>query len=206
MKRKNKAGKTQSESGWQKYRHQILAAIIASTCTAVLVPYSDSVTSAVKDLSASIRAKGQDIFSPMSDDKILGVSLMFYLPQQDERNHHAEGLSATIWPTQCKAPGGKSIVRTFDDHNIDSASTRTIVSINCRASGRVQVKLTPQSGTQQVLYDGIPGDAEQLTYPGIPGSYSAGILTFHWLDMKEPEGPWVPVNKCLADNSCNAAT
>ncbi len=192
-------------SRWQKYRHQVMTAILVSTCTAVLVPYSDSVTSAVKELFTSVWAKGQDIFSPMPDDKILGVSLRFYPSQKDGHNHYLEDLSVTIWQSQCKAPEGKSILRTFDDHKADTdTSTQAIVGIACRASGRVKVTLTPQSGEPQVIYDGIPDDGEQHPYPGVAGSYSAGILSLYWLDTKEPEGPWVPVNKCQIDGSCHA--
>lgn len=40
-----------------------------------------------------------------------------------------------------------------------------------------------------------------MAFSGVPGSYNAGIVTIYRLDAIEPQGAWVPANKCLHSNT-----
>ncbi len=176
-------------------------AVVASTGGVLLLTYTDALASFFKPTLSSVWAWTQDQVSPMSDDKLIGVDLRFYIPPNVDKGRSFEAVSATFWPKRCKRPEGASITRTFDGGERDSY-TNAIISISCRASGRTMVSLTSQNGTTLTVYDGIFKDGEKITFPGIPGSYYAGTLTLHLLDTKMPDGPRRPINKCQITNTC----
>lgn len=186
---------------WREMSSKAVVAIVASTGGVLAATYNDALTTFIKPGLANAWAWTQDRVSPMANDKLIGVGLMFYIPPNVDRGRSAEGVSVTLWPERCKRPGGVSIKKAYGDGERDSY-TNAIVGISCRASGRTLVTLTPESGTAVTIYDGIPKDGEQIAFTGVPGSYYAGIVSLYWLDKKMPDGPWVPVNKCQRTNTC----
>lgn len=186
------------EQSWVvRMRNKAVFAVIAATAGALLNIYTD----ALKPVITSAWPWMQDQVQPLSDDKIIGVELRFYIPTSVDKNRSFEAVSATLWPNKCKRPEGASVMNTFDSGTRDSY-TNAIVNITCRASGRTRVTLTPQNGSIATLYDGVFKDGEKISFAGVPGSYYAGILTFHFLNTKMPDGPRRSVNKCQITNTC----
>ncbi|MDB5768044.1 MAG: hypothetical protein JWQ61_2858 [Collimonas fungivorans] len=188
---------------WKRMFGAATVAIVASTGGVLVEAYTGALTSFIKPTLAAGWKQMQDHLFPMPDDKLIAVSLQFFIPPNVNKERSAEGISATFWPARCKRPEGDSFKRPFDGGERDSY-TNAIVNISCRASGRTLITLTPQSGTTHTLYDGILKDGEKLAFPGVPGSYYAGIVSLYLLDTKMPDGPWRPVNKCQINNSCAA--
>jgi hypothetical protein len=186
---------------WNEMLSRTAVAVVLSTGSVLLLVYNAALTDFIKPTLVSGWEWAQDQLSPMSEDKLIGVNLMFYIPNNVNKERSFEAVSATFWPKRCKRPEGDSIVRTFDDGERDSY-TNAIISISCRASGRTRITLTPESGTTLAIYDGIVKDGEKVPFPGVPGSYYAGLLTLYLLDIKMPDGPAVPVNKCQITNTC----
>ncbi|WP_175762602.1 hypothetical protein [Burkholderia anthina] len=186
---------------WKDMSSKAVVAVVASTGGVLAATYNDALTSFIKPGLANAWAWTQDRISPMADDKLIGVSLTFFIPPNVDKGRSAESVSVTLSPEHCKRPDGVSIKKAYGDRERDSY-TNAIVGISCRASGRTVVTLTPESGAAVTVYDGIPKDGEQVAFSGVTGSYYAGIASLYWLDKKMPDGPWVPVNKCQLTNTC----
>lgn len=186
---------------WQTMLKKAAMALVVASGLTLLAMYKEAFNSFIRPTLTSGWARVQDHLFPMPDDKIIAVALTFDIPTSVNTKISSEGMSATFWPTQCKRPGGASIVRSFDSGERNSY-TNAIVSISCSASGRTLVTLTPQSGAAMTIYEGIFKDGEKIAFPGAPGSYYAGLLTLYLLDTKEPAGPRVPVNECQKSNTC----
>jgi len=180
-----------------------LIALIATVGGACLEATTDIIKKNFEPALVSARNAFEDRFSPLPTDALIGLSLMFYTPSALGDETRAEGISATIPSASCHKPDGHDIVRVFDE-SPNSHQTNAVMIIHCRPSGRVSVALAPQSGETVRVYEGRFKDGDKVGFPGVPGSYYAGVLTMHRLDAIEPKGPWVPVNKCQVDNSCNS--
>lgn len=180
-----------------------LIAAIAGVGGACLEATTDIIKKYFEPALISARNTFEYRISPLPADALIGLSLMFYMPSAFGDETRAEGVSATIPGASCRKPDGHDIVRVFDE-SPNGHHTNAVMIIHCRPSGRVSVSLAPQSGETVQIYEGRFKDGEKAGFPGVPGSYYAGVLTMHRLDAVEPSGPWVPVNECQVDNSCDS--
>jgi len=187
----------------KKYLSKGLIAVIAGVGGACLEATTDIIKKNFEPALISARNTFEDRISPLPADALIGLNLMFYIPSAIGDETRAEGVSATIPGASCLKPDGHDIVRVFDE-SANGHRTNTVMIIHCRPSGRVSVSLAPQSGETVRIYEGRFKDGEKAGFPGVPGSYYAGVLTMHRLDAVEPSGPWVPVNECQVDNSCDS--
>ncbi|WLG49086.1 hypothetical protein [Pseudomonas sp. FP1742] len=179
-----------------------LAMALAAIGGAFLEATTDVMKKNFEPALISARNAIEDWTSPLPDDALIGITLETYMPSASPSEPWAEAVSATIPAKSCLEPDGHEIVRAFDQ-SPNGHRTNAVMMIHCRPSGRVSVSLAPQSGSTVQVYDGRFKDGEKAAFPGVPGSYYAGILTMYRLDSVEPKGPWVPVNKCQVDNSCD---
>ncbi|WP_218568299.1 hypothetical protein [Pseudomonas sp. Larv2_ips] len=187
----------------KKYLSKGIIAVIAAVGGACLEATTDIVKKNFEPAIISVRNSFEDRFSPLQENALIGLNLMFYMPSALSGDTRAEGVSATIPSASCRKPGGHDVVRVFDE-SANEHHTNAVMIIHCRPSGRVSVSLAPQSGKVVPIYEGRFKDGEKAGFPGVPGSYYAGVLTIYRLDAIEPKGPWVPINKCQVDNSCSA--
>lgn len=178
-----------------------IIAIIVAAGGACLEASTDLIKNNFEPALMATRNFFEDQFSPIPDGAQLGLNLTFYIPSAKAGETYAEGVSATIPGVLCLKPNGHSIVRTFDQSSYGH-QTNTVIHLTCRPSGRVSVSLVPQSGHIVKVYEGRFNDGDKVPFSGVPGSYNAGILTMHRLDVREPEGAWVPVNTCQQSNTC----
>ncbi|UXZ98911.1 hypothetical protein K3169_14070 [Pseudomonas phytophila] len=187
----------------QILKQYLKKALLGTTCAiggAILGSSTDLLKEQLWPWLYGVGHYAEDVLDPISEDELIGVNLVFYIPPEFRKGHSSEGLSASIPAKQC-LKGKHQVIRNFDDTS-DDHQTNAIVHITCRPSGRLTVSLTPQDGKIVEIYDGIFNDGDRASFPGVQGSYHAGILTMHWLNSVKPEGPLLPVNKCQIDNSC----
>ncbi|MFJ2379474.1 hypothetical protein K1T36_19685 [Pseudomonas protegens] len=177
----------------RKYLSSGLLAVSAAVGGALLEASTDLLKKNFEPALISTRNTLEDWASPLPNNALIGLNLMFYIPTASGDEPWAEGMSATIPSKSCQKPGGYDIVRVFDA-SPNGHRTNAVVTIHCRSSGRVSVSLAPLSGETVQVYDGQFKDGDKVGFPGVPGSYYAGVLTMHWLDAVEPKGPWIPLN------------
>ena len=180
-----------------------IIAVIATIGGACLEATTDIIKKNFEPTLINTRNSFEDHFLPLSDSAQIGLNLMFYVPSALGDETRAEGVSATIPGASCRKPNGHDIVRVFDE-SANGQNTNVIMIIHCTPSGRVSVRLAPQSGKIVPIYEGHFKDGQKAAFPGIPGSYYAGVLTIHRLDGVKPKGSWELVNKCQTDNNCDS--
>lgn len=176
-------------------------AIILAVGGACLEASSDIIKNNFEPVLVSARNFLEDRLSPIPSSALIGINLTFYLSSADAGEAYAEGVSATIPGSLCLASNGHNIVRPFEE-SANGYKTNVIMHIACRPSGRISITLSPQNGQGVKVYEGILSDGDKVAFSGVPGSYNAGIVTIYRLDAIEPQGPWVPANKCLRSNTC----
>lgn len=178
-------------------------AIILAVGGACLEASSDLIKNNFEPVLVSARNFLEDRLSPIPSSALIGINLTFYLSSADAGEAYAEGVSATIPGSLCLASNGHNIVRPFEESaNGYRNKTNVIMHIACRPSGRISITLSPQNGQGVKVYEGRLSDGDKVAFSGVPGSYNAGIVTIYRLDAIEPQGPWVPANKCLQSNTC----
>lgn len=182
---------------------RILITAIAAVSGACLEATTDMIKKNFEPALKTARNSFEDRLSPIPETALIGISLDFYMPSPLANETRAEGVSASIPGASCRKPEGHDIIRVFDE-SANGHRTNAVMIVHCRPSGRVSVSLAPQSGEIVSIYEGRFKDGEKAGFAGVPGSYYAGILTMYRLDSVEPKGPWVPVNKCQVDNSCDS--
>jgi hypothetical protein len=106
----------------------------------------------------------------------------------------AEVMAVGLYGKDCRQPGGKTEIRTFDQGARDNY-TDALVRGSCRPSGRTKVTITPRNGSPTVLYDGIFKNGEKIEFGGGPGSYEYGVLTLMHVGTRELSGPMMPVDR-----------
>lgn len=176
-------------------------AIILAVGGACLEASSDLIKNNFEPVLVSARNFLEDRLSPIPSSAPIGINLTFYLSSADAGEAYAEGVSATIPGSLCLASNGHNIVRPFEE-SANGYKTNVIMHIACRPSGRISITLSPQNGQGVKVYEGRLSDGDKVAFSGVPGSYNAGIVTIYRLDAIEPQGPWVPANKCLQFNTC----
>ncbi|MGD8163421.1 hypothetical protein [Pantoea sp. FN0307] len=176
-------------------------AIILAVGGACLEASSDLIKNNFELVLVSARNFLEDRLSPIPSSALIGINLTFYLSSADAGEAYAEGVSATIPGSLCLASNGHNIVRPFEE-SANGYKTNVIMHIACRPSGRISITLSPQNGQGVKVYEGRLSDGDKVAFSGVPGSYNAGIVTIYRLDAIEPQGPWVPANKCLQSNTC----
>lgn len=176
-------------------------AIILAVGGACLEASSDIIKNNFEPVLVSARNFLEDRLSPIPSSALIGINLIFYLSSADAGEAYAEGVSATIPGSLCLASNGHNIVRPFEE-SANGYKTNVIMHIACRPSGRISITLSPQNGQGVKVYEGRLSDGDKVAFSGVPGSYNAGIVTIYRLDAIEPQGPWVPANKCLHSNTC----
>lgn len=176
-------------------------AIILAVGGACLEASSDIIKNNFEPVLVSARNLLEDRLSPIPSSALIGINLTFYLSSADAGEAYAEGVSATIPGSLCLASNGHNIVRPFEE-SANGYKTNVIMHIACRPSGRISITLSPQNGQGVKVYEGRLSDGDKVAFSGVPGSYNAGIVTIYRLDAIEPQGPWVPANKCLHSNTC----
>lgn len=176
-------------------------AIILAVGGACLEASSDIIKNNFEPVLVSARNFLEDRLSPIPSSALIGINLTFYLSSADAGEAYAEGVSATILGSLCLASNGHNIVRPFEE-SANGYKTNVIMHIACRPSGRISITLSPQNGQAVKVYEGRLSDGDKVAFSGVPGSYNAGIVTIYRLDAIEPQGPWVPANKCLRSNTC----
>lgn len=176
-------------------------AIILAVGGACLEASSDIIKNNFEPVLVSARNFLEDRLSPIPSSALIGINLTFYLSSADAGEAYAEGVSATIPGSLCLASNGHNIVRPFEE-SANGYKTNVIMHIACRPSGRISITLSPQNGQAVKVYEGRLSDGDKVAFSGVPGSYNAGIVTIYRLDAIEPQGPWVPANKCLRSNTC----
>ncbi|WP_128599098.1 hypothetical protein [Pantoea rodasii] len=176
-------------------------AIILAVGGACLEASSDIIKNNFEPVLVSARNFLEDRLSPIPSSALIGINLTFYLSSADAGEAYAEGVSATIPGSLCLASNGHNIVRPFEE-SANGYKTNVIMHIACRPSGRISITLSPQNGQGFKVYEGRLSDGDKVAFSGVPGSYNAGIVTIYRLDAIEPQGPWVPANKCLRSNTC----
>lgn len=176
-------------------------AIILAVGGACLEASSDIIKNNFEPVLVSARNFLEDRLSPIPSSALIGINLTFYLSSADAGEAYAEGVSATIPGSLCLASNGHNIVRPFEE-SANGYKTNVIMHIACRPSGRISITLSPQNGQGVKVYEGRLSDGDKVAFSGVPGSYNAGIVTIYRLDAIEPQGPWVPANKCLRSNTC----
>lgn len=186
----------------KKYLSSSLLAVAAAVGGALLEASTDLIKTNFEPALLATRNLLEDWFLPLPHDALLGISLDVYAPSTVGNNAWVQSVSATIPAKRCHQAGWTGIVQAFDRAQSSNVAN-AILTIRCRPSGRVTVALSPQSGRTVEVYDGRFNDGDKLGFPGVPGSYYAGVLTMHRLDAVQPEGPWVPVNKCQLTDSCD---
>lgn len=180
-----------------------LIAVVAAVGGACLESTTDIIKKNFEPVLIGTRNTFEDWLDPLPSDALIGITLETYMPSASGDEPSAEAVSATIPAKSCRKPDGHDIIRTFDD-SPNGHRTNAVMMIHCRPSGRVSIALAPQSGEIVQVYEGRVKDGDKAGFPGVPGSYYAGIVTMHRLDAVEPNGPWVPVNECQVDNSCDS--
>ena len=176
-------------------------AIILALGGACLEASSDLIKNNFEPVLVSARNFLEDRLSPIPSSALIGINLTFYLSSADAGEAYAEGISVTIPGSICLASNGHNIVRPFEE-SANGYKTNVIMHIACRPSGRISITLSPQNGQGVKVYEGRLSDGDKVAFSGVPGSYNAGIVTIYRLDEIEPQGPWVPANKCLQSNTC----
>jgi len=176
-------------------------AIILALGGACLEASSDLIKNNFEPVLVSARNFLEDRLSPIPSSALIGINLTFYLSSAYAGEAYAEGVSATIPGSLCLASNGHNIVRPFEE-SANGYKTNVIMHIACRPSGRISITLSPQNGQGVKVYEGRLSDGVKVAFSGVPGSYNAGIVTIYRLDAIEPQGPRVPVNKCLQSNTC----
>ena len=176
-------------------------AIILAVGGACLEASSNIIKNNFEPVLVSARNFLEDRLSPIPSSALIGINLTFYLSSADAGEAYAEGVSATIPGSLCLASNGHNIVRPFEE-SANGYKTNVIMHIACRPSGRISITLSPQNGQAVKVYEGRLSDGDKVAFSGVPGSYNAGIVTIYRLDAIEPQGPWVPANKCLRSNTC----
>jgi hypothetical protein len=176
-------------------------AIILAVGGACLEASSDLIKNNFEPVLVSARNFLEDRLSPIPSSALIGINLTFYLSSAYAGEAYAEGVSATIPGSLCLASNGHNIVRPFEE-SANGYKTNVIMHIACRPSGRISITLSPQNGQGVKVYEGRLSDGVKVAFSGVPGSYNAGIVTIYRLDAIEPQGPWVPANKCLQSNTC----
>lgn len=175
-------------------------AIILAVGGACLEASSDIIKNNFEPVLVSARNFLEDRLSPIPSSALIGINLTFYLSSADAGEAYAEGVSATIPGSLCLASNGHNIVRPFEE-SANGYKTNLIMHIACRPSGRISITLSPQNGQGVKVYEGRLSDGDKVAFSGVPGSYNAGIVTIYRLDAIEPQGAWVPANKCLHSNT-----
>jgi hypothetical protein len=178
-----------------------LFAILVAIGGACLEASTDLIKNNFEPALVAVRNISEDLFSPLTDNALIGLNLAFYMPSAKAGETIAEAVSATIPGSLCLAPNGHNIVRAFDESD-NGHQTNVIMHIACRPSGRISVSFAPQNGHDIKVYEGRFSDGDKIAFPGVPGSYYAGILTMHKLNAREPKEPWVPANTCQQSNTC----
>lgn len=176
-------------------------AIILAVGGACLEASSDLIKNNFEPVLVSARNFLEDRLSPIPSSALIGINLTFYLSSAGAGEAYAEGVSATIPGSLCLASNEHNIVRPFEE-SANGSKTNVIMHIACRPSGRISITLSPQNGQGVKVYEGRLSDGDKVAFSGVPGSYNAGIVTIYRLDAIEPQGPWVPANKCLQSNTC----
>ncbi|TBU79353.1 hypothetical protein DNK06_13160 [Pseudomonas daroniae] len=175
-----------------------LAAAIGGAC---LEATTDILKKNVEPALLEAKYSLEDWWSPLAPDALLGISLNIYAPTEDGKLR-PEGASAAIPVARCRDPNWPGLVTPYSNSSL-GFSTKAIISIHCRASGRISIDLLPQYGDTVRIFEGHFKDGEKVAFPGVADSYSAGVLVLHHLSNIEPVGPRVPVNKCQLTDSCN---
>lgn len=186
-----------ADAWWKRASIKMIA---VSACVA-LGAYETGLKRVVEPWMSEAFGWMEDRMMPMADDKDIGIDIRFWDPGAADARTTAEGLSITLGPKQCRQPDGYALTRRFAGRDVNAA-THAFVHVTCRASGRVTVTLTPRSGATATIYDGRAKEWERLPFPGVKDSYSYGDVTVVLLDRRPPAGPWKPVNRCQATNSC----
>ncbi|MBU9856242.1 hypothetical protein [Rahnella bonaserana] len=186
---------------WRRYSRKAQSIIILSIVTASLVPFNNAITNTVYSLLSGGKEYVRDVLFPLDNEKQIAIRLEFYLPTALDNNVTAETLSALLSSSYCKNSKKEPIILTPSDNKY-ATHTNTIVTVTCRASGKVTVKMISQSGSPQTIYESTPDGTEHIPFPGVPGSHFAGVLIVDLEGTKEPSGPWVPVNQCQLNNTC----
>lgn len=178
----------------KKHISKGLIAVIAAVGGGCLEATTDLIKQNFGHALAEVRNVYEDHFSPLPTDASLGINLRVFIPKAQGTDVSEESVSATIPGTLCLQPGGHRIVRAFDEEP-NGHQTNAMMNITCRASGRVSVALSPQSGQTVQIYDGRFKDGDKVAFPGVPHSYYAGLLTMYRLDAVQPEGEWEDINQ-----------
>ena len=169
-------------------------ALLSATGGAVAEAYSNFLSQNLNPLFLSLVAWVQDQVFPMPLDQQIVAQLTFYISAKVDKERSAEVMAVGLYGKECRRPGGKIEVRTFDQGERDNY-TEALVRGSCRPSGRTKVTITPRNGSPITLYHGIFNDGEKIEFGGVPGSYEYGVLTLILVGTKEPTGPRLPVNQ-----------
>ncbi len=183
-----------SELPRRRWVRSACIALLSATGGAVIEAYSKFLSQSLGPLFLSLIAWTQDQIFPMPIDQQIVAQLTFYISAKVDKDRSAEVMAVGLYGKDCRQPGGKTEVRTFDQGARDSY-TDALVRGSCRPSGRTKVTITPRNGSPTVLYDGIFKNGEKIEFGGVPGSYEYGVLTLMFVGTREPSGPMVPVNR-----------
>ncbi|MFL1553196.1 hypothetical protein ACI77I_29675 [Pseudomonas sp. D47] len=173
----------------KKYLSKGLIALIAAVGGAFLESTTDIIKKNFEPALIGVRNTYEDWTSPLPEDAQIGIHLQTYTPSPSGDEPWAEAVTATIPANSCRKTDGYSIVRAFDE-SPNGHRTNAIMMIHCRPSGRISINLATQSGEVVQIFEGRFKDGEKAGFPGVSGSYSAGVMTMHRLDVLRPGGPW----------------
>jgi len=169
-------------------------AFLSATGGALMESYTSFLSQNIGPLCLSFIDWAQDHIIPMPADQQIVAQLTFYMPAKLTTDHSAEIMGVSLLGRDCRRPGGKSSVGTYQFRDSETY-TDAVVRASCRPSGKTRVIITPRNGSPIVLYDGFFNSGDQVEFGAVPGSYEHGVLTMLYVGTNQPSGPWVPVNK-----------